>query len=208
MIDRTERGFYSPAVAARVARIRPQNFQAWAKANLLHPARVQIGKRVESSYSYFDLLLIRLIVRLREKGIQARKIKRALDTISDMSGGDPHAWLKATIYIDSGLIVALLPGKADWNPIAASQGSQKMALIFFPELIEELKRELVPERFDHVEIDPRILGGAPIIRNTRIPTQAIVMAAESGQDPRTAYPTLTDQQVREAQAYEQFLEAA
>ena len=208
MVDTAEVGYYSPKVAARVARIRPQNFQAWAKANLLRPTMVQIGSRVESSYSYVDLLLIRLIVRLREKGVHARKIKRALDTMTDMSGGDPYAWLKATIYVDSGVVVALLPGEAEWSPVAASEGSQKMAVVFFPELIEELERELVPDRFGHVQIDPEVLGGAPTIQNTRIPTRAIAIAAESGQDPKTAYPVLTDQQVREAQEYEEFLEAA
>ncbi len=201
-------GLYSPRVAARVARIRYQSLQAWAKANLFHASVIQVGKKKESSYTYYDLLLIRLVLRLKDKGFRPKQVRRALETISLMSGGDRHAWLRATICVDSGLIVAAIRDREDWNPIAASEGPQRMALVFFPDLIEELKKELVPEEFRHVEIDPEVLGGAPVIKGTRIPTRAVAIARQSGQDPRVVYPTLTDQQVSEAEDYEEFLEAA
>ncbi|MFH0847170.1 MAG: DUF433 domain-containing protein [Chloroflexota bacterium] len=203
------KGLYSPKIAARIARIRPQHFQAWAKANLVHPIfQIQFGKRTENIYSYYDLLLIRLIKRLRDKGFRTKVIKKALDTISIMSGGDPYAWTKATICIDANVIVALLPGKPEWNPIAASKGPQKMEVVFFPELIEELKKELVPNRFRYVEVNPDVLGGSPVVKGTRIPTTIIRSMEKQGQDPKQAYPDLTDAQIKGAVAYEEFLVAA
>ena len=103
-------GLYSPRVAARIARIKYQNFQAWAKASLLHGRKFPIGKRGESIYTYHDLLLIRLIVRLKEQGARPKQIKTALNTIEVMSGGDPNAWLRATILFDieSRVVVAVL----------------------------------------------------------------------------------------------------
>lgn len=208
VVDRFGTGLYSPRVAARVAKIRYQNFQAWAKANLVHPAfQIQIGRRAEGVYSYYDLLLIRLIRRLREKGFSTKTIRKALDVISSMSGGDPYAWTKATICVDVDLIVALLAGRPEWCPVAASKGPQKMEVVFFPELIEELKRELVPERFRYVEIDPEVLGGSPVVRGTRIPTSVVRLIEEEGEDPKEAYPDLTDEQINDARAYEAFLVA-
>lgn len=203
-------GLYSPRVAARIARVRPRQFQAWAKAKLLKPTKVPIGdKRTESTYSYFDLLLIRLIVRLKAQGAKPKAIKTALDTVSLMSGGDPRAWMRATFVMDTGMIVVYLPDKPEWNPIAASKGPQKLAVVFFPELIEELKNDLVPpDRFHHIEVDPSILGGAPVIKGTRLSTRAIVQVEESGEDPKKAYPHLTEEEVREAKDYEGFLKAA
>ncbi len=199
-------GLYSPKVASRVARVRYQNFQAWAKANLLHPVfQIPIGRRTENIYSYYDLLLIRLIRRLREKRFRTKTIKKALDVISSMSGGDSYAWTRATICVDADLIVAFLPEKQEWNPVAASKGPQKMEVIFFPELIEELKRELVPERFRYIEIDPRVLAGAPVIKGTRIPTSVVYSIKKEGQDPKEAYPDLTNDQIKDAEAYEEFL---
>lgn len=202
-------GLYSPKVAARIARVKPQQFQAWARGNLVHGERFKFGKKTERVYSYNDLLLIRLIVRLRDKGLRYQKINKALDTIRLMSGGDPKAWLKATIYVDANLIVALLADRHEWNPMAVSQGPHKMAVVFFPELVKELETELVPPaRFPHVEVNPEVLGGAPVVKGTRIPTRAIALVKESGEDPRVAYPSLTKDQVEEAVAYERFLQAA
>lgn len=202
-------GLYSPRVAAKVARIKYQSFQAWAKANLIHAAQKPIGRtRAESIYSFYDLLLIRLIVRLKKQGARPKQVKAALHTIELMSSGEPNAWLQATILYDveARVVAAILPNRPDWNPIAASKGPQKMAVIFFPELIRELKDELVPQdRFPHIEIDPEVLGGAPVIRGTRISTRAVVSVIESGAEPRRAYPSLTDEQVIDAEAYEKFL---
>ncbi len=204
-------GLYSPKVAARVARIKYQSFQAWAKAGLLRGTRIPIGKRGESTYTYYDLLLIRLIVRLKEQGTRPKQIKTALNTIELVSGGDPSAWLKAIILFDleSRVVVAVLPEDREWNPIAASKGPQKMAVIFFPELIQQLRDELVPpDQFPRVEVDPEVLGGAPVVKGTRISTRAIVSVKESGQDPREAYPNLSEDDVLNAEAYEEFLKAA
>ncbi len=206
--DRFGVGLYSPRVAARIARIKYQHFQAWAKANLLHPSKLRTAKNTESIYSYTDLLLIRLVVRLKEKGFRTSQIKKALDTIAMMSNNDPNAWMRATTYVDTNLIVAMINDRTDWNPIAASKGPQKMALVFFPELAEELKKELVLERFKYIEIDPEVRAGAPVIKGTRITTTDVILTKQSGQDPTRIYPELTHEQVQDAVDYERFLEAA
>ncbi len=201
-------GIYSARMAARIARIRYQSFQAWAKANLIHGTKFKLGRRSETVYTYRDLLLIRLIVWLKGQGQTPRAIRKALDTIALMSGGGRDAWMKSTIYVSGNTIVAIVPEKPEYNPIAASQGPQKMALVFFPDLIDKLKGELVPPRFKHIDIDPWVLGGAPRIKGTRIPTKAVKAAQESDQDPLRLYPQLTDEQVAEVDEYEAFLEAA
>jgi len=207
-VDTFGRGLYSPRVAARVAQIRYQSFQAWAKANLLHPAfQFRWDKKTENIYSYYDLLLIRLIKRLRDKGFRTKTIKKTLDVVSTMSGGDPYAWTRATICVDDKIIVAFLSERPEWNPIAASKGPQKMEVVFFPELIGELKRELVPAQFRYVEIDPEVLAGTPVIKGTRIPTSIVHLMWMEGQDPKEAYPELTNEQIKDAEAYEEFLVA-
>lgn len=201
-------GLYSPRVAAHIAQIRYQNFQAWSKANLLHPVfQIPKGKRYENVYTYYDLLLLRLIKRLRDKQFKPKTIKKALDTIYMMSGKDPHAWTKATIVVDVDIIVAMLPDKPDWNPIAASKGEQKLEIIFFPELMEELKRELVPNRFRYVEINPEILGGIPVVKGTRIPTNIVFELIKEQVDPLEVYPTLTTAEIDDANHYEEYLVA-
>ena len=201
---------YSARTAARVARIPAQRLRAWRRANLVHPGKFRHGKRVEDIYKYDDLLLIRLIVRLKEQGVKPKPIRVALDTIAHMNDGDRSAWKLVSMHVCDGLVVVIDPSNKAWNPIAASEGPQKMAVVFFPELIEELERELVPpDRFKHIGVDPEVLGGAPTVKGTRVSTAAIASVLESGGNPKEAYPTLTDEQIREVDDYERvFLQAA
>ena len=203
-------GAYSAKVAARVARIPSQRFQAWQKANLLRPRKFRYGKKVENTYTYDDLLLIRLIVRLKERGIRPKAIRNALNTIEYMNGGDPTAWKRVGMYVSDDFIVVVDPSKEGWNPIAASEGPQRMALVFFPELIQELQSELVPpDRFRHIGVDPDVLGGYPTVKGTRVSTSAVMSVLDSGGNPKEMYPFLNDEQVKEVEDYERsFLRAA
>lgn len=206
MVVEYNKGIYPPKIAAKVARIRYQNFQAWAKANLLHPTfQIQWDKKTESIYSYYDLLLIRLIKRLRDKGFRTKVIKATLDTISTMSEGDPLAWTRSTIIVNANMIVVYLSDKPEWNPVAASRGPQKLEVIFFPELIVELGKELIPDRFRYIEINPTILGGAPVIKGTRIATSIVYNLSKETIDIKEAYPQLKQDQIEEAISYEEFL---
>ena len=206
------RGMYSARMAARVARVPPQRFQAWMRSKLLRPYKFSYGKRVENTYTYDDLLLIRLIVRLREQGASAKSIRIALNTVKYVSQGDPTSWKRVGMCVSDGVVVVMFPGEEgrNWNPIAASKGPQKMAVVFFPELLEELRNELVPpDRFRHIEVAPDVLGGSPVVKGTRISTSAIMSVLESEGDPTEVYPGLTNEQVAEAREYEQsFLRAA
>ena len=207
---RSADGMYSARTAARIARVPPQTFQAWIKANLVRPRKLGSGRRPENTYTYDDLLLIRLIVRLKEQGASVKSIRAALDTVEYMCDGNRAAWKQVEMSVSSDLVVVMIPGIPDWNPVAASRGPQKMAAVFFPELIAELRNELVPpDRFRHIDVDPEVLGGSPTVKGTRISTRAVMSAVESDIDPKEVYPALTDEQISEVKDYERsFLQVA
>ena len=205
-----ERGAYPARMAARIAQIRYQSVQAWAKANLLAPTPFGVTtKKIENTYSYRDLLLIRLIVRLKTAGAKPREIRTALETLRVLTGVD-DAWLRSTIAVQGRTVVALLHDRPDLSPVAPSHGAQKgLHVVFFPELVKELRDELVPpDRFPLIEVDPLVLGGLPTIKGTRISTAAVVSVLRSGGEPLEAYPSLTQDQVANAERYERFLDAA
>jgi uncharacterized protein (DUF433 family) len=64
----------------------------------------------------------------------------------------------------------------------------------------------LPERtpFPRIVRDPRIHGGEPTVRGTRVPVRAIIVAWRAEPDVQTlleAYPRLGERDVREALAY-------
>lgn len=63
-----------------------------------------------------------------------------------------------------------------------------------------------PDAPGSVVRNPRVLGGEPIVRGTRIPVRSIVLAAREYGGPegvRDAYPQLKPADVREALAFYQ-----
>jgi uncharacterized protein (DUF433 family) len=61
-----------------------------------------------------------------------------------------------------------------------------------------------PSPFPRIVRNPRIQGGEPVVRGTRVPVRAIVVAWREYQDMPTmlaAYPRLTADDVTEALAY-------
>ena len=61
-----------------------------------------------------------------------------------------------------------------------------------------------PSPFSRITCNPRIHGGEPVVRGTRVPVRAIVVAWREYQEMPTilaAYPRLTADDVPEALAY-------
>ncbi len=57
---------------------------------------------------------------------------------------------------------------------------------------------------ERIEVDPRILGGKPVIKGTRIPVYLIVELLAAGLSPKDIvkeYPQLTEEDVRAAAEY-------
>ena len=58
--------------------------------------------------------------------------------------------------------------------------------------------------FDHIEIDPRVCAGKPVIRGTRIPVSIIVEQLAEGESWISllkGYPELTEEDIRSALHY-------
>jgi len=57
---------------------------------------------------------------------------------------------------------------------------------------------------NHIEIDPRVCGGKPVIRGTRIPVAVLVAQLAEGQtwkDVMRGYPELSEEDIRAALQY-------
>lgn len=57
---------------------------------------------------------------------------------------------------------------------------------------------------DRIEIDPRVCGGKPVIRGTRIPVAVIVTQLAEGQswqDIMNGYPELSEEDIRASLQY-------
>ena len=211
-------GFYSIREVARLARINLRTLYAWQAREIAVPSvtiTYEEGRSVRG-YSYADLTILRLIRALREDQIDFDSAVRALRHLYDRLGPPSHGWADAQVYFAGNKIFAERPDS--WRLTSATEGGQTVAEQLFGDLFDELRQIedewslVVPQQFrPFIMINPSVMGGQPVIRKTRIPTDTIARLSHDGVSAReiaSYYPSLDEEAVMNAIAYEQELDAS
>ena len=135
---------------------------------------MEAGRIVDYGYSYADLAIIKLMRALRTKQLNLRSVAIALRHLYDRLGTPTSlGWKNAHVYIVGKDVFAHKPD--EWDSTVATKGGQKAMARVLGELFEEEAGILIPRDYDaFVEIDLKVMGGQPVIRNTRVPTSTIV----------------------------------
>lgn len=179
---RNWQGFYSTTQVSRLAGIPKRTLYAWKTKGIIAPSVQIIGAAgvKEEGYSYADLAIIKLMRGLRDRQLNLRSVAVALRHLFDRFGppSGPQ-WQNAHVYLTGKVVDAQKPD--NWGVTVATMGGQKRMEVIVGELFEEEAALLVPRSFaDYVEIDPNVMEGMPVVRNTRIPTSVLAMMDDQG----------------------------
>ena len=210
-----ERGFYLPSQAARIARVPRRLLRAWHRGGLVQPILYVVDEEGVShtGYDFDSLLYLRLLRSLREHGITLERAARALKHLVDRFGPPSSRWADARIFADGRDVY--VQDADEWGTTVASIGGQRIAEELFGEdfarMRERLDAVLVPSEFlSSVTIDPAIRSGQPVVRGTTLPTSVLYNLHKRGLSPSQIlgyYPSLTEDQIQRAVAYEAELDA-
>ena len=183
----TWHGFYSTSQVSRLARIPRSTLTDWKARNILTPSvRIVAGDEiVDEGYSYADLTILRLSRAIRDKKLNMRSVCIALRHLIDRFGHPNLGWSGVHVYIANNHVYA---DKLDeWDVTAADQGGQRVETKFFDDIFDILRDMdedgdiLLPKGFSQcITINPGVMGGDPVIKNTRIPTANIVTKFHQG----------------------------
>ena len=211
----TWHGFYSTSQVSRLARVPRSTLYDWKARNILRPS-VQVmagGGRVDEGYSYADLTIVRLMRALRDDRLDLRSVGVALRHLFDRLGPPDKGWHDAHVYIVGSKVYAELPD--EWETTAATQFGQKVETRLFGQLFPILREQeergsiLVPPEFSQfVEINPEIMGGQPVIRDTRVPTAVLATLVDKGHtlsELASLYAPIKHQAIKAAIDYERSL---
>ena len=209
------RGFYTPAQAARIARIPRRRLAAWRRAGIIMPTVhvTDLDGREEDGYDFDALVYLRLLRMLREQRVPLERAVRAVRHLRDRFGPPGPDWASARIFIQGDDVFVEAPDA--WEVTEATRGGQRVAdVLFGPEfarLRERADALLVPDEYAvTVAIDPDVRSGLPVVRGTTLETAVIYRLHQRGLTPpqiRDYYPHLTPSQINGAIAYERFLDA-
>ena len=175
-------GFYSTAQVSRLAGVPKRTLYHWKVRGIITPS-IQIvgaGGQRDEGYSYADLAIAKLLRGLRNKQLNLRSIARTLRHLCERFGPPTSpGWESTHVFVFDRVVYSQKPD--EWETTVATQYGQKAMEPLVGNLFEEEASLLVPKDFAaFVEINPDIMQGIPVIRNTRIPTSVVSMMAEQG----------------------------
>jgi uncharacterized protein (DUF433 family) len=215
---RTATGFYTPAEAARIARVPRHRLDAWRREGIVRPTIEMIEDGRESKgYTFDALVYLRVIRMLRdERDVPLERSVEALQHIVARFGPPGPAWADARVFLATGH--AFVHGDDEWQTTVATMHGQRVVDEFFGQEFLELRDRddalLVPKKFRTVvEVNPAVQSGLPVVMGTKIKTSVLYDMRHqrpTGTTPseiRMHYPVLTTLQIKTALAYESFLDA-
>jgi uncharacterized protein (DUF433 family) len=209
-------GFYTPAEAARLARIPRRRLSAWRREGIIFPTVTATdfdGRRSEG-YTYEAVVYLRLLRMLRDRNIPLFNAVKALKHLHDRFGPPGPHWEQVHFLVHGRDVYA--EDKDQWEVTIATRGGQKAAPPLFDDEFAQLRDRadalLVPREFQSsVQVDPSIRSGHPVVRGTTLPTAILYAMKQQGETLRSiraAYPQLSPAQIKEAIHFERFLDAA
>ena len=209
-------GFYTAQQVSRLAGVPEGTLKEWRSRKIISPT-IEVssaGHAAERGYSYADLVLVKMLRALREKKIEFRSAAVALRHLYQRLGPPSRRWADAKVYFVGKRIYAYKPD--EWPVTDATEYGQTVAEEMFGSLFDELRAQednaslIVPREFwKFVEVSPEIMGGAPVVRGTRIPTAMIADLSDDGMSLRELahlYSPLSRGYIAKAIEYEQFLD--
>ena len=212
-------GFYSTRQVSRLARVPLSTLYNWKERTVILPSVEVVDKHgqvVDEGYSYADLTIIRIMRALREDRLDLTSVGVALRHMYERLGPPSGGWSDASVYIVGNKIFA---EKLDeWQTTSATGFGQRVATRLFGDLFPLLREQeeegsiLVPRDYTaYVEIDPNIMGGQPIVRNTRIPTSlfpTLLAKGKSIDDLIRLYYPISRETIEKTVEFEKYLDSA
>jgi uncharacterized protein (DUF433 family) len=187
----------------------------WSTKGIVVPTSKWIDEddKETQGYSFEGLVYLRLVRLLRTQDFPMRAVVDAVNHLKDVFGPPGPRWEDARIFAEGRDI--WVDHKDTWGVTSASRGGQKASQVLlgseFALLKERADALLVPSHFArHVEVDPGIRNGLPVVRETTIQTATIHHLHGTGLTYKRIgeyYPHLSRTQIVRANRFEQFLDS-
>lgn len=226
-------GIYFTGEGARFLRVPAHSLRRWARGYTYwapdHRARFESKPvthsdlpvmRGQRALSFLELMELRVVAKLRRKGISLQHIRNAAAIAREVLD-TKHPFASRRIFTDRKRILAYLdapPSEFAMIELHRKTMDQLIAGPVIEPLLEDLdfdEESGVANRWwplgrkYPVVLDPEVSFGAPTITGTRIRTEVVAgMAAVDSLEVTTAAFDLNREQVRAAVTFEQQLRAA
>lgn len=156
-------------------------------------------------YSFRDIVALRTFVFLREKS-SLQKIRKAVQTLHDLDDVEHLSHYKLCSTDDDSIV--WVQSDQDLVDLVARPGHHRLAVMqevldaFSNRNGEKVVALLHPR--DHLQVDPTVRGGFPVIEGTRVPYDLVASLVEGGVPPgdvKQFYPGVSADAARDAHSF-------
>lgn len=193
---------YSPKLAAALSGATIRQLAHWRRPGpdgrtVLVP---ELSAQRPILYSFQDVVALRTCVRLRQEA-SLQKIRRALDSLRSDLGLRDH--LSSYQLVADGSSIYVLEKD---HAIDLIRQKGNVVIHQFVDVLRPfyVQGRQIPDLLDprsHVEVDPAVRGGEPVITGTRIPYEdvaALMRDGVSAEDVHDFFPQVTADAARDA----------
>lgn len=204
-------GPFTTAQVKQITGLTIRQIDYWDRIRFIRPSIAKAkGRGSVRRYSIMDIVEMKTAKGLLEGGISLRKIKEAFQYLRKAMPHIRRPLLELRLVALPGKKFVLARDNPGYMELVDTPG--QMVLFVAPvgqiakeveDQVEELKqaKKFVDER---IEINPEVMGGAPVIAGTRIPIDTILYYLRHGWDAKKIakeFPSLTAKDVEAARLY-------
>jgi uncharacterized protein (DUF433 family) len=192
----------------RLTGVSKSQLRYWDGTGFFTPSLAYKDRRVAYSrlYSFRDLVSLRIVNAIRNEARvslqQLREVKEKLTHLGD------HLWAQTTLYVLNRNVIFHNPETGTREEVLSGQAILEIPLRVVSGKVEEAVRSMRARDTSLVgtiERQRNVAHNEPVLAGTRIPVRSIKAFAKAGysaEQIRKEYPTLTEEDIRAALAYD------
>lgn len=201
---------YSTHMAAALSGATVSQLRSWrtdrGTGQFLMP---ELGTRPRAAYSFRDVLALRTCVHLRQD-FSLQKIRSAIGTLRRL-GETEH--LSSYRLVTDGSSIVLYD---DEHPTDLLDRPGQRVVATLTDIMEPFAPRpgvVVPHLLrpaTHVEVDPAMQGGHPVIAGTRVPYEAVAELLDDGvplEKIQDYYPSVTAEAAHDAMVFARYVDS-
>ncbi len=132
---------FPTVIAAKIARVTPSTLDNWNRRSILVPTLESGTGPAPRLYTFRDLVAIRVLVALRDAGIDPRGLRRVVEYLRKRKGLSATDALASTILITDGRDVFELEGTASISALLRP-GQAAFHGVVFHTIVGEVQRDV------------------------------------------------------------------
>jgi uncharacterized protein (DUF433 family) len=199
--------FFSAEQASQLVELSRSQLAAWDRGDILHPHWGGNGHGYSRIYSFRDLVVLRTLAILRQEyRVPPAELRRVADWLN---AHQTSPWTDLRLSV-TGRQVQLENGETGSVIDDAWQDGSRARLDLGAvardlEAKVEAAKQRQPDEIGQIVRRRGVMGNAPVLAGTRIPTSAVWNFYEDGYSPEQIiyeYPRLTPEDIEAAIAFE------